>query len=187
MPTWIRIDIVAPWDAGSRIHPRNAPRKSSRKAQTRACWTNWMGCQVGFDRNPTLSCAFPRRTTNYNSTYFPQLPRRDEQRVGSGQERRSVIFRSRPEHGGDDVAHQCRPSSGFWQLWRSSQNHVQALAYVGDQSLDLIAGGMGQGEQQTRLTGMLGQARHPRVRRSRFFGQSDKLRPTGRKERETWA
>ena len=54
------------------------------------------------------------------------------------------------DHFRDDVAHQSLPSFGFGQLWRSCQScqdSVQTLANIGHQGFDLIAGGMGQGQQ----------------------------------------
>ena len=59
---------------------------------------------------------------------------------------------------GDDVANQCASAFRLGQLWRSCSNGVQTLTDRGNHVLDLIARGMSQGDQQSALAGVMGQA-----------------------------
>ena len=67
-------------------------------------------------------------------------------------------FRSGGDNIVDDVADKRGSTAGFWQLRRSCQNLVKALANVGDHRLDLITRRMGKRDQQAGLASVLSQA-----------------------------
>lgn len=107
-----------------------------------------------------------------DSSYFPLLPRRDEHRTRGCQSGLGVNFRFWSDDSSDDVTHECGPAFGFRQLRRSREDRVQTSTNAADHRLDLITGGVRQGEQEAALARMLGQSSDAReqqgARRDRF-------------------